>query len=463
MANGNVLAQVETIVILMLENRSFDHMLGHLSLPPINSAVDGLRNPLDEGRYDNTFEGRPYAPFAMRDGKLPSDLPHERAYVTTQLAYRGTTARYEMDGFVRAYYEFTQVNRTDYPETVGFFPQDQVPITSFLARSFGVCDQWYAPVPTSTLPNRLMFLAGTTAVDATGGVFPPIAGTFLLDWLTARGVPWRIYHAGAISFFWLLGKFDVVLGDGCRDFDHFAQDVATEPVGQFPKVILVEPCYGDAPLGPKPNDNHAPEAVAPGEALVHDVYAGLIANPARWARTVFIVTYDEHGGFYDHVPPLAVRQAPPAGAQFNQPFATTGPRVPGIVVSPFVPPGTQCHAALDHTSILQLLAERFGTGPTDYSAEVTARRGHGIRSLSEALTGPVDPRRPAPPAPPPEPQSPAGPYDRPSVWNPSVAPTAPPPMQQAFRSAAVRMVEQFGAQAEAKFPGITAWRRSLGA
>src|SRR3989442_8013871 len=265
MANGNLLGQVDTIVILMLENRSFDHMLGHLSRPPINLAVDGLHDPLDDGKYDNTFESVAYAPFVMRDGKLPSDLPHERDYVTTQLARRGATAHYEMDGFVRAYYGFTQVNRTNHPETMGFFPQNQVPITSFLAQNFGVCDQWFAPVPTSTLPNRLMFLAGTTAVDATGGILPPITGTFLLDWLTQRGVSWRIYHAGVISFFWLLGKFDVVLSDRCRSFDRFAGDVAAEPDGQFPSVVLIEPCYGDAPLGPKPNDNHAPNAVAPGE------------------------------------------------------------------------------------------------------------------------------------------------------------------------------------------------------
>src|SRR5438445_711943 len=104
MANGDMLQQVETIVVLMLENRSFDHMLGHLSYERINPAVDGLLPPLDDQRYENLFEGEPYYPFPMRDGKLPSDLPHERSFVTRQLGHLQATNRATMSGFVDAYY-----------------------------------------------------------------------------------------------------------------------------------------------------------------------------------------------------------------------------------------------------------------------------------------------------------------------------------------------------------------------
>lgn len=462
MPNGNALKQIDTIVIVMLENRSFDHMLSHLSYNGINHVVDGLRAPLDNPLYANVFEGEAYPPFIMRDGQLPCDVPHERKFVTRQLAYHQVTNRYAMNGFVDAYYNFTTVNRTQHPEAMGFLHRSQVPITSFLAQHFSVCDRWFAPIPTSTLPNRLMFLTGTTLVDSTGGAFPPRAGTFILDWLSQHGVPWRVYHAGVFSFFWLLGKWDVVLGNDCREFARFASDVATEPDNTFPKVILIEPSYGDAPrFGPPPNDNHAPGPVAPGEIFLHAIYSALVLNPARWAKTLLIVTYDEHGGCFDHVPPLEVRMAPGGGAQFTEPFATTGPRVPAIVVSPLAVAGSVCHAAFDHTSILQLLAERFGAGATDYSADVTARRNQGIRSLSDALTGPADPRRPTPPAPPSPPGIPAGPYDRPSVFTPPAPRGSPTSLHTAFLTAATQAIDQFTAQAEAKFPGITAWRTAL--
>src|SRR6185503_802921 len=102
----------------------------------------------------------------------------------------------------------------------------------------------------------------------------------------------------------------------------------------------------------------------------------------RWAKTVMIVTFDEHGGFYDHVPPIAVRTDPPAGVTYK-PFVTTGVRVPGLVVSPLVSAGSVHDQPLDHTSILQFIASRFGNGP--YSPEVEARRQQGIGNVADTL------------------------------------------------------------------------------
>ena len=154
----------------MMENHSYDNYLGMLGRgdgftrgpdgKPTNACPDAAGSPLRAFHMANTCQ-------------LPKQ-PSQAWNATHTQWHNG-----EMDGFVRAYYEFTQVNRTNHPETMGLLPQDQVPITSFLAQNFGVCDQWFAPVPTSTLPNRLMFLAGTTAVDATGSILPPVAGTFL--------------------------------------------------------------------------------------------------------------------------------------------------------------------------------------------------------------------------------------------------------------------------------------------
>jgi len=146
----------------------------------------------------------------------------------------------------------------------------------------------------------------------------------------------------------------------------------------MPSVIFVEPEYTDGPHS-TPNDDHPPTGIARGQALLADLYGCLIANPVRWRNTMLIVTYDEHGGFYDHVPPLRI------GASVGGfPIETTGVRVPAFVVSPQVAPGVPFTDALDHTSFLQLLADRFNPGQ-GYSAEVSARQAR-LGRLSTVLT-----------------------------------------------------------------------------
>jgi phospholipase C len=130
------------------------------------------------------------------------------------------------------------------------------------------------------------------------------------------------------------------------------------------------------------NDDHPPTGVTQGQAFLAEIYSALIANPARWARTVLIVTYDEHGGFYDHVPPLDIPTAL-AGHGATSVFQTTGVRVPGFVISPLVEPGTVYPGPLDHTSILQFIADKFGAG--FYSVPVYNRQP-ALSKLSAALT-----------------------------------------------------------------------------
>ncbi len=151
--------------------------------------------------------------------------------------------------------------------------------------------------------------------------------------------------------------------------------------------LLVEPDYYDCPIHLQaPCDNHAPLAMAPGEAFLGQVYGWLTSNPARWARTALIVTYDEHGGFFDHVAPLPVKyRNPQAGVSFD----STGPPPPpawppAILAGPFAPQGVS-HSPLDNTSILQLLAERFGRPGETYSSTVVGRAGT-MASVSAVLS-----------------------------------------------------------------------------
>src|SRR5690606_18560024 len=135
-----------------------------------------------------------------------------------------------------------------------------------------------------------------------------------------------------------------------------------------------------------PNDNHPPLAMGPGEALLRDVYIALTSRPEKWMRTLLIITYDEHGGYFDHVQPPAIRTDPPPGAHYaNGAFTHLGVRVPTLVVSPWVARRSVHTGLFDHTSILQLLAERFGGGTDAYSSEVTARRARGIQSASDLI------------------------------------------------------------------------------
>ena len=150
----------------------------------------------------------------------------------------------------------------------------------------------------------------------------------------------------------------------------------------MPSVIFVEPEYTDGPHL-FPNDDHAPTSIHPGQLFLADLYRTLISNPARWAKTLLVVTYDEHGGFFDHVPPLNISTVI-AGTRVE----TTGVRVPAFIVSPYVRSGHVFGGALDHTSLLQLLDDRFLTGE-GYSAAVNDRQRHLDRILNALSDAPL--------------------------------------------------------------------------
>jgi phospholipase C len=149
----------------------------------------------------------------------------------------------------------------------------------------------------------------------------------------------------------------------------------------MPSVIFVEPEYTDGPHV-DPNDDHAPTGIAPGQAFLADLYNILTSNPARWAKTMLVITYDEHGGFFDHVPPLAI-ETTVAG----QTLKTTGVRVPGFVISPYARLGV-FHGDLDHTSLLQLIDDKFGRG-AGYSTDVNLRQRSLDRLLNTLVAEPM--------------------------------------------------------------------------
>ncbi len=385
------LRDIETIVFVMLENRSFDHALGYLSTaaaaPPL--AVEGLRDdPAWLDLYANAYAGRRYPIHAIGpEVQQIADPPHDHAAIAIQVGTPPASgASGGMGGFVASY-----MTRTPAPAdpslVMGHYEAASVPIFDFLARHFAVCDHWFAALPTGTQPNRLMAMSGHSPILDNASVFLPDQ-PLAYDWLTQHGVSWCAYQWGDFfPFMSLMPRWlpeittSLALSDAggrgrFRRYARFAEHWGG--AAPMPSVIFIEPEYTDGPHA-TPNDDHPPTGIARGQAFLADIYRTLIANPQRWRNTLLLVTYDEHGGFFDHVPPLAI-----AADVGGTPIATTGVRVPALAISPHVAPGVPFTDALDHTSFLQLLADRFNPGQ-DYSAEVGARQSR-LGRLATVLT-----------------------------------------------------------------------------
>jgi len=396
---------IEHVIIVMMENRSFDHMLGYLNLPPWNvqrPAVDGVStDPAWIHRFTNMLDGRPFPPFAFTERRI-DDPPHTRATIATQLGTSAGAAG-TMTGFVASYAQRNQRPRS-LSHVMGYYTAAEVPVFDFFARNFTVCDRWFSSLPTGTQPNRLMALAGFTKIADNAALFLPDQD-LVYDWLTARGIRWRVYHDGIVPFIGLMPQWMEPIREDDRKtladdprfrwLDSFENDL--KQPDPFPSIVFIEPDYTDIPFGHSapPNDDHPPSSIDFGQRLLARIYRAVSATSAIWSRCAIILSYDEHGGFFDHVEPPAIG-TPPAGRY--DPFSSLGVRVPAFVISPFVEAGTVSHGLFDHTSVLQLLADIFGDGT--YSADVD-RRHQGTPAL-DRLTSVLtrDVARPDVPPPP---------------------------------------------------------------
>src|ERR1051326_1714070 len=393
------LNDIDTFVILMLENRSFDHAVGYLSLPGPNPpmAIDGLSDDpawLEQHANDDD-KGKAIRPFALgADVESIIDPPHNLGHIDKQInTATHAAALPKMGGFVKSY---QTIDPPDPSVVMGYYQADTVAALDFFARHFAICDHWFSSLPTGTQPNRLMAMAGASKIkDNVSAALPK--QPLVYDWLTRNEIAWCSYQWAGFPFFFLMKGWAVTIllslsrpfNDGrFRNYEGFIQGFHEQWNGDapIPNVIFIEPKYTDDPIHlSAPNDDHPPTSIAPGEDFLRRVYRTLISNPDRWKKTAMIVSYDEHGGFFDHVPPLSISDT--AG---GKQFGTTGVRVPALVISPQVSPGTPFHGNLDHTSILQLLAARFTPGKPN-SAAVAARQQHldPLRDVFVPLPAPV--------------------------------------------------------------------------
>ena len=356
--------KIDHIVVLMLENRSFDHMLGYLSLEAGRDDVDGLR-----AGFANEHDGRSYHVRHLDSTAIADDPDHSASSVDRQVSGG------EMSGFVTAFADVLSrrgIRDADPGRVMGYYNAADVPVYDHLARQFAVCDRWFSSVPGATWPNRLYAISGRAARsrdDLPHNLPPMYNQPSFVRHLDAHDVTWRWYsfEVGTLRLadaYYALGHHDSFAFFSRADLNwkaslevridtqaaSFLEDAAR---GTLPSVSWIDPNFSNFnPIGFQPNDDHAPADIKDGQELVLAVYHALATSP-QWEKTLLVIFYDEHGGFYDHVPP------PDAADDSPQVFGRYGVRVPALIVSPWVEPGSVSSTVFDHTSIIKTILLRF--------------------------------------------------------------------------------------------------------
>jgi phospholipase C len=391
---ANQLGKIDHLVVLMLENRSFDQMLGFLysdsgNHSPADNPFDGLTgnesNPDDVGREIPVFKiqkNDPH-PYLMpgadpgegflntnyqlysTDNPAPNAIPANKGFVLNFKSAISTD--------LAKHYKDT-LPGTAAPQIMGMYTPEMLPILSGLARGYAVCDRWFASVPTMTMPNRAFALAATSQghLDDHVKIFtcPSIFGR-----LSDKHLDWAIYGYNRDP----LTRHDFPDTQHADDshFGHFRDFKERAAAGTLPPFTFLEPSW-DA----TGNSQHPNYDVAAGEQLIHEVYYTL-RNGRNWSSTLLVITYDEHGGNYDHVAPPNDATPPNDGTvgEYGFDFKRFGLRVPAVLVSPRIKAGTvfRPNGHVDHTSVLKTIHERWNT-------ELLTARDKAAASLADVLT-----------------------------------------------------------------------------
>lgn len=418
---------IKHVVVVMMENRSFDQMLGFLSKHKRGPDVDGLKG--GEVNYDE--EGRPYESFEWGEEQTSFHPPQDRSgkildpchgprCVEEQLeAFEGQTPGGYVKNFVRR--KNKQGELIEIPEEyrglpMGHYSEKHLPVYDLLAREYAVCDAWHSSIPGDTWPNRLYSLAGREGdpVLKRPGLLQRIlerlrkvpglgelsnAPVFDVEAFTRQLdlKQWRWYSHDPATLRGADGKyrdFHHLNRDNFTYFDRKRMSVVTKAVeglivelhdsflddaakGELRDVSWIDPNFIDLKiLDPNSNDDHPPSDVRAGQALVLEIYEALVKSP-NWEDTLMVVVYDEHGGFYDHVLP------PPVPAGDPGKYKTLGVRVPALVIGPRVRKGA-CHQVFEHTTLISTILRRFAARPDEAIARMPARV-HGAPHLGSLL------------------------------------------------------------------------------
>jgi phospholipase C len=362
---GSSLKSVNHVVVMVQENRSFDHYFGFLNSYRASQGasqdVDGMPASASNIGYD----GHTVIPAFHLATECTEDLSSfwNESHVDWNLE-DPTSNTPKMDGFAHSAGHFATdenlAGRGPYTDTngfraMGYYTSDDLPYYYFMATQFGTSDRWFSPVGTRTQPNRMYLFAATSQ----GHVYPPTgsltAKTIFAD-LDAAGVSWKIYETDPGDTY--LTYFQPYASQHMGNVVPASQFVQDANNGTLPAVAFIEGGYNSG------RDEHPTTPIQKGEMYVTSLINGLVQSPS-WKDSVFFLTWDEGGGFYDHVPPVGTVNPDGIAPVDLQPtdfpgdFTRTGFRVPLIVISPFAKKNYVSHTAADYTAMLKFIETRW--------------------------------------------------------------------------------------------------------
>ncbi len=363
---------IDHIVVVMSENRSFDHYLQGIRSIGIDADVapDTYTNPDEEGTQVAPARDSAYC-FA--------DTPHN--WNSTHRQINGG----KMDGFVTeaSGSHETPMNATlEYIEgkrALTYYTEEDVPLVYWMAKNFSIGDRYFCSVPGPTWPNR-EYLWAATSFGQKGNDFPQEVDKTIFTYLNERQLDWKFYHQNTPSMAMLLDEYFKYQGEGrFHSMDDYYADAAA---GTLPQVAIVDP-------GPDVRvwegiDEHPPAQTDIGQNWMSGVVRSLVQSP-NWESSALFITYDEHGGFYDHVSPPETDDD-----HLEEGFGQLGFRVPALVVGPWVKQGVDS-SVFDNTSVLKYLCERFGVEP--WTRRIAAANSLGLLLDSERMerNEPIEP------------------------------------------------------------------------
>jgi phospholipase C len=344
---------IEHVVVLILENQSFDRMVGLIP------GVDGV--DLSKLRTNpNSAAGTQVTQNPSSQARMDFDPPHDYDDVVAQITDAGVPCAGFVDTFLKSN------SKGDPNEIMAYYDSGTLPALENLAMSFVICDRWFSSVPGPTWPNRFFVHSGTSLghIDMPSIVhFDPAIHLYnqatVFERISEAGKRWLIYFEDFAQTTLMTRQLPFAANYRyMRSFEADCNDAAN-----FPDYVFLEPKY----FWPGQNDQHPTSDIRRGDALIAQVYNAIRQNEALWNSTLLVVLYDEHGGFYDHVNPrepahLAKAVPPdanvtPEGFSFN----SFGARVPALLISPWLDAGV-LHGIYDHTSLLKYLTAKWSLG-----------------------------------------------------------------------------------------------------
>jgi phospholipase C len=358
------LDNLKHIVVLMMENRSFDHMLGFAQSD--TWPIDGLKGT--ETNVDSQGRAAQVSSDARYAGDFTPDPGHAVLDTLTQLyidANTPVTQDPSMGGFVQSYEGKTN-NPQDAHRIMKCFSPDRLPTLVSLAQQFAVCDRWFSSVPGPTFPNRAYAHGATSVGRVDMGVDWLNMSKTLYELLAENNLDSRIYYHDST----MAMTFKGLMNQG-RYFDQIDDFFSDCSKNRLPVYSFIEPRYANSEDDStntffSASDQHPDHNVEEGELLIHRVFNAVWNNPAVRNTTLLVVVYDEHGGLYDHVPPPKTvnpdnKNWKGSADSTDPPFDFTrlGVRVPAVLISPYIKAGTIDHTPYDHASIAATVCKLF--------------------------------------------------------------------------------------------------------